>query len=130
MEHRPWAEFGKTHDPITPTRLAGLLRPFGIIPGTVELADKTTAKGYKLEHLEEGFSRYLPDIEVSNRQHVKSIGGEGKPGTSQDVSADRADVSENTCKRHGQRGFGGLTGEKVGFGSSAGKQDVSEEELA
>jgi putative DNA primase/helicase len=130
MEHRPWAEFGKTHDPTTPTRLAHLLRPFGIIPSTIELADKTTAKGYKLEDLKEGFSRYLPEIEVSSRQHVKSVGGEGKPATSQDVSADRADVSENTLKRHGERGFDGLTGEKVGFGSSAGKEDVGDEELA
>jgi hypothetical protein len=44
-----------------------MLRPFGIIPGTVRVGD-VTAKGYKLESFEDAFSRYLPPEAVTSSQ--------------------------------------------------------------
>jgi putative DNA primase/helicase len=62
LEERPWGEFGRARKPITPSRLASLLRGYKIRPGTIRTgpADSDTAKGYKLEDFAEVFSRYLP----------------------------------------------------------------------
>lgn len=57
METRPWGEFYRG-EPITPTKLAKLLEPFKIEPGSVRFSDKT-AKGYKLEWFQSAFERYL-----------------------------------------------------------------------
>ena len=58
LEGRPWAEW-KGGKPITPNSLASLLKPFGIISGTIRI-DNTTPKGYQLAHFEDAFARYLP----------------------------------------------------------------------
>jgi putative DNA primase/helicase len=58
IEERPWAEW-KAGKPITPNSLAGLLKPFGILPGTIRVGD-TTPKGYQLAHFQDAFERYLP----------------------------------------------------------------------
>ena len=50
MEDRPWPEW-KRGNPLSPRGLASLLKPFGILPGTVRtegiVPGVTTAKGYK-----------------------------------------------------------------------------------
>lgn len=58
-ENRPWGEWGRKRKPITPNALARLLRPFGVTPRTVRLAEGTP-KGYTLEDLQDSFSRYIP----------------------------------------------------------------------
>jgi hypothetical protein len=64
IEEAPWGEwYGK---PITTHGVAKLLSPFDIRPRTVRLDDETTARGYRLDQLEEAFARYLP---VSNRNN-------------------------------------------------------------
>jgi Protein of unknown function (DUF3631) len=65
IEEAPWGEwYGK---PITTHGVAKLLSHFDIRPRTVRFDDGTTAKGYRLDQLEEAFTRYLPD---SNRNTV------------------------------------------------------------
>lgn len=63
MEERPWAEWGRTRRPIAPPALARLLRPFGILPGTIRLSDAKTCKGYMGAAFEDAWTRYLPHSE-------------------------------------------------------------------
>jgi putative DNA primase/helicase len=58
-EDRPWRERGWKREPLTPTGLARLLKPFGVRPTTVNLGGER-AKGYRREQLENAWSRYLP----------------------------------------------------------------------
>src|SRR5262249_9032370 len=37
LEDRPWAEYGKTQKPITKNRVAGLLKPHKIMPGSIRI---------------------------------------------------------------------------------------------
>jgi len=57
-ETLPWGEFANGR-PLTPIGLARLLKPFGIIPGTIRL-EKGTAKGYLRESYADAWLRYLP----------------------------------------------------------------------
>jgi len=61
-EVRPWAEFGRARRPITAIRLASLLRPYKIKPGSIRTGpgDEDTAKGYKRTQFIDAFDRYLP----------------------------------------------------------------------
>jgi hypothetical protein len=61
----PWANFwekdlkaGNTRGP--GTKVAGYLKTFGIVSGTIREEDGSTPKGYKLESFADAFSRYLP----------------------------------------------------------------------
>jgi hypothetical protein len=57
MEGRPWAEF-RGGSPVSPNRLAHLLRAYKISPRTIR-TDGGTPKGYYLADFEDAFSRYL-----------------------------------------------------------------------
>ena len=59
-EDRPWPEFRRGKS-ITPRQLSKLLQPFGVHPRTVRLGEDT-AKGYRLEELQDAFARYLPPL--------------------------------------------------------------------
>jgi putative DNA primase/helicase len=88
LEERPWVEYrGK---PVTMAKLARLLRPFGVVSGTIRLPDGT-AKGYLLDQFTDPFARYLP-TKTSQRHNV------GVARVSEDfesVTAGGCDVSEN-----------------------------------
>jgi hypothetical protein len=61
MEDRPWPEW-KGGKPITANGLARVLKPFGIVPGTIRIGEGAapfTAKGYYLTHFQDAFERYL-----------------------------------------------------------------------
>ena len=47
MEERPWAEYGRSRRPITPSQVARLLKPFGICPRNIRLDDDEILKGYQ-----------------------------------------------------------------------------------
>jgi hypothetical protein len=73
MEGHPWAEFGRDGKPLTQNRLARLLKPYRITPGTIRIGPgpKDTAKGYKLAQFADVFERYLPapSTTVTPSQH-------------------------------------------------------------
>ena len=60
LEERPWTEY---HDgkPLTPPRLAKMLRPFEITPYTIRTEGKT-AKGYHREKFKDAWGRYLGGV--------------------------------------------------------------------
>ncbi len=60
IEDRPWAEYGKKEQPISPTQIARLLKIFGIAPGSIRWRDETP-KGYQLNAFMDVFARYLPN---------------------------------------------------------------------
>jgi putative DNA primase/helicase len=74
---RPWADYTRNGKPIGPKHIAALLKPFGIISGTVHVPSQPDAKGYQRAHFEEAWDRYLrpnsppglfPSFETSTRQ--------------------------------------------------------------
>ena len=62
LEDRPWPECSRGK-PLTKTKLARLLRPFGVVSGSRRLPDGTTPKGYLLDQFPDAFERYLPPPE-------------------------------------------------------------------
>jgi putative DNA primase/helicase len=70
IETSPWAEWSHGK-PISAPKLARLLKPFGIMPGTTRLHEGGTAKGYYLHDFMDAFNRYLaPSPGTSNRNNV------------------------------------------------------------
>ena len=59
LPDRPWSEVGRGGKPLTQRRLARLLRPFDVTPGTARFGPKI-ARGYDREDFDESFERYLP----------------------------------------------------------------------
>jgi len=60
LEDRPWGEYGKARKPISKNQIARLLRPFGVVPSTIRIADGLSLKGYQRDHFRDAFERY-PD---------------------------------------------------------------------
>jgi len=67
IEERPWAEYDRGR-PLTPSKLARLLKPLGVYPGTIrtEATGAGTAKGYYRTRFEDAFTRYLPPSQRHN----------------------------------------------------------------
>jgi Protein of unknown function (DUF3631) len=59
IEERPWSEWCRGR-PITPAALAKLLAPFGVVPVNLKMPGEKVLKGYRREHFEDEFARYLP----------------------------------------------------------------------
>ena len=55
---RPWSAYFKG-EPVTDRQLAKLLRPFGIVSGTVHPPGAPDAKGYRRADFEDAWARYL-----------------------------------------------------------------------
>jgi putative DNA primase/helicase len=90
MEGRPWGEWGRARKPISPIRLANLLRPFKIAPVTIWIAEKPTSKGYKREDFEDAFSRYAPYPPPPKQPPTDP------PGDIEDVQGETAAKGANT----------------------------------
>jgi hypothetical protein len=58
IETSPWGEWSKGK-PITPTKLARLLKPYEIAPHTIRI-ENDVAKGYLREDFADAWDRYLP----------------------------------------------------------------------
>jgi hypothetical protein len=84
LEERPWSECSRGK-PLTKTKLARLLRPFGVVSGSKRLPDGTTPKGYLLDQFADAFRRYLPQDTPSHgnpvliRHTATSKAGRGFP---------------------------------------------------
>jgi hypothetical protein len=111
-EERPWAVYGRTGKPITDRKIADLLRPFGIISGTVRIGEITN-KGYKLTDFEEAWERWglvgsqppgagqgeTPSPHQLHASHPSQRHKVVKTGTSGNFSS----VTENGCDAHEKR---------------------------
>ena len=58
MEERPWPEW-RQGKPMTAPQLARALAPFGVRPANIRRGMEVV-KGYRREHFEEAWTRYLP----------------------------------------------------------------------
>jgi hypothetical protein len=54
LEESPWGDW-----PMTPRKLATMLKPFGIGSVRIRLPDGTTPKGYRLEQFRDAWIRYV-----------------------------------------------------------------------
>lgn len=77
LEERPWCEW-RRGNPITKNTLSKLLRPFGIVSGTVRVG-ALTKKGYTRRNFKEAWSRYLlpPETAISNVTTTQSSDSKG-----------------------------------------------------
>ncbi len=96
-EDRPWAEISRGR-PITPRKLASLLRPFGIHP-----LHRERARVYRRADFEEAWARYLPgppsgDDEPSFRQEPYD------PNVSRDLQSVRRERGADTSRPGGPVG--------------------------
>ncbi|RKY02183.1 MAG: hypothetical protein DRP55_03205, partial [Spirochaetes bacterium] len=71
MDDRPWAEWNKGK-PLTPNKLARLLRSFGIRPKT-QRYNKDIFKGYSKESFKEVFNRYIPPFQTVTQLQSNEI---------------------------------------------------------
>ena len=90
LDERPWSEWRRGR-PITPVQVARLLKPYGITPATMRLADESRLKGYDREAFADAWLRYLPagpPSEPCHRDNAQSAGvaGEKRPVTASNVS--------------------------------------------
>ena len=102
-EERPWAVYGRTGKPITDRKIAELLRPFGIISGTVRIGD-ATAKGYKRTDFEEAWQRW--GVESGH----PSGAGQGETPSSHQLHASQPSQRHNVVKTGTSGDFPSVTG--------------------
>ena len=69
LEGRPWAEWGTQRKPLSKNQLARQLKEFGIAPGSIRLADQTTAKGYLRESFDDVWERYASARPLTEPSH-------------------------------------------------------------
>ena len=67
-------------------KLAGLLKPFGIVSRTIREEDDSTPKGYKLASFEDAFSRYLPPKLATSRHNDTTGMNKGAAGDFHDAT--------------------------------------------
>jgi hypothetical protein len=65
MEEHPWAEYGRSRRPITPSQIARILKPFNIAPRNTRMID-TVVKGYHLADFGEVWARYETFTDMQN----------------------------------------------------------------
>ena len=85
LDERPWGEWGRAERPITQRGVAGLLRPFGIVPGSVRLSDGRTPKGYKREAFQDAWRRWLvlgegEPVQPPQKRHAATNPENGREG--------------------------------------------------
>ena len=69
-ETAPWATWNKGK-PISQRQVSGLLKPYGIRPGTIRLDDGSTPKGYLLEWFADVFSRFHTASSSQNQDSIR-----------------------------------------------------------
>jgi hypothetical protein len=124
IETSPWGEwYGK---PITPARLARLLKPFGIVPDRIGGKDDQ-ARGYTLRQFKDVFSLYLPTpprfqtVNPSTDQCLRGFGEDFRPSTEE-----AADTTENAVSPAKNAGGGRVDTLKAGVGGQEGSQKATQ----
>jgi putative DNA primase/helicase len=84
---RPWAEYGRSGKPLTPNKLASLLKPLAITPHLLRSGDDVF-RGYERSQFDEAFARYLSEKGASNRHTATNADGMGTSGIFQTVTGD------------------------------------------
>jgi putative DNA primase/helicase len=96
LEGRPWAEW-KAGKPLTPNQLARLWKPFGVIPDSVRIGDRTP-KGYRRHQFVELWQRYLAAEGTNEPQHRNNPDEMGTSFSFQSATAE-SDVADQKCKK-------------------------------
>jgi hypothetical protein len=126
VETSPWGEW--SHDkPITPARLARLLKPFEIVPDRIGGKD-SQSRGYTLRQFKDAFFRYLPSsprfqtVNLSTNQCLRGPGEDFKPSAESVV-----DTVENTVSPNKNAGGGRVDTLKLKYGEQANRErDIME----
>jgi putative DNA primase/helicase len=122
LEDRPWGDIFDGH-PLNARKLAKLLHPFGVIPGTIRTAG-TTAKGYSKSQFLDAWERYLPPPKKAETPLSPHLGASQRHNPRQyDVSEDFASVTkppvlriENAVKLNNDATCDGVTDKMGGEG--------------
>jgi putative DNA primase/helicase len=99
---RPWAEFGKSGKPLTPNKLARLLKPLAIGPHVVRIGDQTPS-GYERHQFEEAFERYLSGQGGFKPQHPNKADGMDTSDVFQTLTPE-ADVEVRKSQKRNNHG--------------------------
>jgi putative DNA primase/helicase len=129
IEEAPWSEWRKGK-PISPAQLARILKPFGIVSGTIRLPNGETLKGYYWETFGEAFGRYLPSdpgTPISKRHTVTTRASSGDEPVFRNVTPPPCDVSENATIPAPDAGCDAVTDQN---GTSQGEETIFEEDHA
>jgi hypothetical protein len=122
MALRPWAEWGRRRKPISQNQVARLLKPFGIVPGSIRLPDKSTPKGYLLKQFIEAFASYVPIPPDPDRHNATTIGGVGESGDFDPPHEDPLWRFRNGTSPYGEKECGGVADENGGYEDEQGKE--------
>ena len=143
----PWAEWWgpdlereppRTQGPAT--KLASLLRPFGITSGTIRAGD-VTGKGYKIGDFADVFERYLPGpplpqvVTPSQSMGDKGSAASASRHTCADVTADvtaNVTASESPTTPCGSRVVTAVTAPRGGYGvdgTAGGSREPGEDDV-
>jgi hypothetical protein len=119
IETSPWGEWhGK---PISPMRLAKLLKPFEVYPGQIHNGN---ARGYRLSHFQECFSLYLPLQGVKLSEPRENSGDDEVLKVS---NKNPSDTLENAVSPNKDAAFRHLDTLRPGYGEQAKSEpDVAE----
>ena len=121
IEGRPWAEYGKSHKPISQNQLARLLKGPGLaIAPDVLRAGEKRGRGYLLSQFTEAFERYLspPEggVQPCSRDKCDEMGTSGPSPTvtpENDVTVEKFEKSNNDGLCHAVTVQEGETGEEA-----------------
>jgi len=102
IETSPWGEWNKGK-PLSPSKLARLLKPFDIFPDRI--GDRNSrVRGYKLSQFQDAFSRYIPpeNVHPSTNREYSGDQGDFKASTkgSVDTSKNAVSPAQNAGRGH------------------------------
>jgi len=87
IEDSPWAEWGKSDKPITPSKVAGILKHYDIHPHSVRDGSRVF-KGYQASDFEDAWKRYVSPPSVEPIQTVTRL----QPNTDAVIEANKQAV--------------------------------------
>jgi hypothetical protein len=119
IETSPWGEWSKGK-PLSPAKLARLLKPFEIFPGQI---NNGLARGYILRHFQEAFSLYIPVESVKVSETRENTDENANFKVSNEKPSDTLEKSISPSKDAGARHFDTL---KPGGGGQEGSKKASQ----